>query len=538
MKKLLVLFLLLISTSLFAQKITEKKIVTGTFDDENSYWFSYDENSEAYAGVIYDSVSNQYYILSNKGKSVSHSSFYITNLLFDSDGNYYVVAEDHNDTVTGGSSKNYFVRNGKDLRSFDYINENMVSDGRYIYFLASDSAGDCMMKYDTRNEQLEAGKKYEYITLCYSPEHAYREIVYTPGLTKNNKVYYEASKSGEEFLVIGDDEQKHYQSIDANSVTTDLKGNLCYIATKAENDVTYSLVVQGSKEYDKCFNARGPVVFNDNNVPVYAASDKYDENYMAHNIFTGNEKGKFYAADLNNVTISPSGKIAFIATETVNDTEYTSYVVCDGKEGKRYENVYYLLFTTDEKPVYAATKDSKTFVVIGSEEQKDSYSNITELLISPGGQIYYVGENDLMKDSMEYSENYFHINGKVFGPYNYITYSFEEIPNLLFFDDKDNYAYLASDDAISNDDSVFYKLYTNKWQSDSYTFIDFVNFYEGNTYYTTYRYNPDLSNVYKNKTKLTGDYQAINNYKFKADDGEISFVGLKNHTYYYVKIGL
>ena len=169
MKNLFVFVLLFFSVSLFAQKVKETKIITNPDNGEAPYLFSYDENSGTYAVSLYDTITNKYYILSNKGNSTKHSNFFLSNVIYDADGNYYLTAVDDIDTSDSGSTKNYFTKNGKDLFSYEYINENIVTDGRYIYFLASDSAGDRMMKYDIRKNKFENGRKYNYVYLCYSP---------------------------------------------------------------------------------------------------------------------------------------------------------------------------------------------------------------------------------------------------------------------------------------------------------------------------------------------------------------------------------
>ena len=339
--------------------------------------------------------------------------------------------------------------------------------------------------------------------------------------------------------MIGDEEQKHYKSIDANSVTEDKKGNLCYIAMNPENDTSnYSVVVQGNKEYKKCYNARGPILFNDDNIPVYAASETPSDFSVVHNLYIGNQKGKYYDNDISNITVSENGKIAYAATQSINDSETYSFVVFDGKEGKRYDNILSIVFSKDEKPVYIASIDTNYFVVSGMQEQKYKYPFIYDLSVSQKGQIAYVGKESFIVDSVPQSKIFIHIGNNVFGPYHSEYYEPETQIDLIYFDDKDNYAYLAANDSDFSEESILYKLYARNWQSESFDYIDYTQVYDGNVYYAGYNSGNDISKIYKNKNKIAGDYKRIYNYKFNLDDEEITFIGLKNNIYYFVKIEL
>lgn len=531
MKKLLILFFMLLTVNSYAQRVTEKKIISlPSVLEENYYDFKYDEKSGTYARLNYDSLADKYTLISNKGNSKEYSYINIYNLIFDKEGNYYVIAENN---ITDSESKSYFLRNGKEISNYSSISSNIKSDGDYVYFAVSDNDKGYIGKYNVRKEKLEKGKTYDHITFCAMDDQSYGEPSFSLGFTDSGEIYYIAGLDGNEIMVVGDKESKPYTYIDLFSVKKDLEGDLCYIATN-ENE-SYSRFVQGSKEYDKFSYVRTPVAFEKDNTPVYVAEDMNESDINGGMLMRGNKRGKYYKGGISDIAISPSGKIAYVASES-DDTDAKSFVVFGGKEGKRYQYVYDLTFNEDEKLIYIASDEDKTILVVDGKETSTKHNNIYSLVISPQNKICFIGMQTKEEDSSKADQYYYHIGDKVFGPYINSSSEYETGFEDILFGEKEKFAFITSDSKSSEGDTFYYKVVTDKWTSEEFDYVESLKIIDNDVYYLGYNGKKDINNIYKNKGKISGDYKKI--IELVYDDDIIRFIGIKNDTYYYVTIEL
>lgn len=533
MKKLIVVIFIFFTVNSYSQKITEKKIASFPADtSENYYDFSYDSENGTYVRMSYDSGTDKYSLESNKGKSAAYTFFEFYSLLYDKYGNYYVVAQTYN---SESDSKSFFLKNGREIATYGFINGNISVDDDYVYFNATDNEKSFVGKYNFRKEKLEFSKYYEYINLCAYDKEAAGEPVFTFGFDESGKLYYIAGLDGKEFIVIGDKEQKKFTSVDSYSVTLDLNGDVCYVGT--DDSGSYSHLIQGSKEYMGFNYVRGPAKFDNDNVPVYLASDDIDNTQNLGIIVYGNKKTKTnYLGGIYDFAVSPSGKIAFVVLEsTENDSK--SLVVYQGKESKKYDNIYNLMFNSDDKLIYSASEKDMSTLVVDNKETGAKYSNIYYVTISPDNKICYIGQNyKVQPDSTRSDESYFVIGDKVLGPYYDFINDYDMNYDNFVFDESGSVAFIASDEAGNDSDVTGYKVFTDKWSSDPFGIIQNLGIYDKNVYYLAFTDEPQTYAFYKNKKKISRDYKSVLNLKY--DDDNVSFIGNKDNSYYFVTIEL
>ena len=214
MKKIF-LFTLLIPVIIFSQSISEKSLFK--FDKitsiEDGNTIKIDDKSGTYLYQDYDSVSQKDILFSNKGNSTSYSYIDYYDALFDSDGNYYVIADNN---LTDTTYTYFILKNGKEIATYTEMNMGWTMDHNKIYFTCKDNDKSYLAVYDPGTGNFSKGKEYEDVQLCYYPDNAGGdEPQATIGFTNEGEPYYVARQNNESFLVIGAKEQKHYADIDA-----------------------------------------------------------------------------------------------------------------------------------------------------------------------------------------------------------------------------------------------------------------------------------------------------------------------------------
>jgi len=79
-------------------------------------------------------------------------------------------------------------------------------------------------------------------------------------------------------------------------------------------------------------------------------------------------------------------------------------------------------------------------------------------------------------------------------------------------------------------------VFTDKWSSDPFGIIQNLGIYDKNVYYLAFTDEPQTYAFYKNKKKISRDYKSVLNLKY--DDDNVSFIGNKDNSYYFVTIEL
>ncbi len=534
MKKIIFIFaFLFIPLSLFSQVVKEEIILKSEEDSINIYNFIYNEETKTYIYLNYDE-SGKYYITSNKGNSRRYDYLSTYDAKFDKKGNYYIIGY-KNDQMTNKSTY-YFLINGVENGEFDFINYPLSQYEEMIYFVAQKDSLYLLVGYDTEKNRFTYGKQYTNIYLPKIDEKYIWEPYYELGITKKGEPYYVADDGKNVFLVIGNKEQQKHKGIRDYTTYEDLKGNICYNAIDAEGENQYGYLVQGKKIYKSFKATLNPIIFKPDNTPVYKGSnDEYNEFYSQF-IIEGETPGKIYNGYIYDITLTPNGKIAYIATDSTKDGEYYSRIVIDGKENKKYEYVNNLKFLKDDIPVYSAKKDNQEILVIGNKENYYNYSSILNITISPKGEVAILGYKYPDDNSNDVIEYYVHIGDKKYGPYVNYPYSYMEgSQDFIFFNEKGNFAFIIIND---NDE---YNIISDYFKSDDYNSVWLLDSYKNDFYYLANKRttgDKDSYCVYKNGKKVSDSYDDISNYTLDKEKGTLTFLGLKENTAYYVKIKL
>ncbi len=533
MKKIIfIIFAFLFIKSVFSQKIIETEFMS--FDDEKieMYNLYYNEATNTYVYTEYDGTEN-YYLISNKGNSRRYNFISTYDIKFDKKGNYYVIA---NKNQPGTEDyKYYFLVNGIEKAEFEFIWYSLFMNNDIIYFIAEQDSLKFLVSYNTNTNKFNYGKKYKQITLSKIDEKYKYEPYFEIGFTKEGEPYYIAEDDNYSFLVIGNKEQKKYNGIRDNQTFEDLKGNICYNAIIIEGEKQYGCFVQGRKEFKRFTSTLNPVIFKPDNTPVYVGSnDEYNE-YTSQFIIEGETPGKVYNGYIYNLVLTPGEKIAYIATDSTPEGKYYSRVVINGKEGKKYDNIYQLKFLEDDTPVYIAAQADKELLVIGNKEYNYGYNSIINMSISPKNTVVFLGMIS-SNDNNQKEEYYIHIGDKKFGPYFNIPYAYTEgMVDFVTFNEKGNFAFI-----IFNENEQ-YTIISDYFKCDYYQTLWDFNSYKNDFYYIAGIPSGDEKisyQLYKNGKAISNSYDNYSYYSFNEEKGQISFIGLQGNKVYYVKVDL
>lgn len=532
---------LLIASCLNAQ---EKLIAEFSGEgDIHAYSFKYDAKNGTYVYSVYDSVKDNYTLLSNKGNSAEYSYADVWSVLFDDAGNYF--ASTYN-KITDTTFHYYLLENGEIVTEFDNILAGWVFKDGVLYFPAEQNGKYYFTSYDVSTKKMTTGKPYDAIELVFFKEMPFEgEPMGEIGFTKDGKPYYLAALGEEKFLVIGNEEQKHYSDIESYYTVPDKNGELTYIAKsrgKFYREKGDAFVVQGSKEYDKFDYVYGPLLFDKDNNPVYIGGDSSGSSLYPQRVMIGNNRGKIYDGGISDIKISPSGKLAYFGYVNVGNDKTKTTLVLDGKEGKKYDYTMMLSFDPSGKPLYAASRNGeKYYVVWGDEESDDEYQSIFDLRVVDG-KLVYIGANYGDYEKKTPDKYYFHIGDDVKGPFNMIQMLDYTTGSYVELDGKGNYCYSAS--RLIDYDNYLYKqrVFVKDWKSKEFDYIPNVHLYKGKAVYNagnmidreryTYKYK-----IYLGDKEISPEYDEIIDYKFN-DNGTITFVGLRGKKFYWVEMKL
>ncbi|MCX6164945.1 MAG: hypothetical protein NTU73_08840, partial [Ignavibacteriae bacterium] len=372
MKKILFLLLVFFAPMVLkSQTISEKLICKfENLSDVDTYSVKYDEKTGTYVYVNYDStklLKNS--ILSNKSNSGDYDYVNSYSTIFDAEGNYYLTVEVK---ITDTTYKNAFLKNGKEIMVFDYISMEPVEKDGIIYLICSDKDKSFLVKYDISSGNILKGKFYDELIPClYNKNQIEGEPIGRLGFTDGDKIFYIAKLNNEAFLVIGDVEQKHYSDIDAYSLIQDKTGKFAYVA-KDTGSFMYSsdgFVVYGDRKYKTYYSIYNLVADVSNDI-IYIAGDYSVDGYPQKVMKGDKEISKTYSGGLYNLNLTREGKLYFIASEKKkNSDDYESFVVFDGKKGKRYQSINSLQVLPGDELLYMGQyNDDVSYVIRGSKE--------------------------------------------------------------------------------------------------------------------------------------------------------------------------
>lgn len=533
--------------NLSAQTINEKLIAAippanGSVD---AYSMKYDTRTGAWVFGSYDTTAMKYTIITPLGSSQQFTYAMQYNSIFDESGNVYTIANDMiNDTVY----MYYIVKNRDVIGTYDFLNEGWAENNGVIYFSARTEGKEYLMNYDTKSGSFSKGKAYDQVRLVYNQaEYSEGEPVGFIGFTKEGSPYYVAVENDEVFLVIGAEEQKHYSDISWYDVKFDGSGTPCYIAKsegKFYDERGNTFVVQGTKEYKSFDWIYGPLVFDSGNNPVYVGQDSTGEYKYRSTIMSGANAVKTLDGNIYNYLFSPSGKLAYVASTDyesgIGEYVYQNRLIYDGKEGKVYNSVANVQFTSGVPVYIASDKNNKYFVVKGASAITEKYDYIADFRLLPDGRFAYVGTKYGNYEKKIPDKNYVYIEGEKYGPYDIVSTSDWVTNTLVLGDKKGNYAYLTGKNTDRENYLYKYKVYTNKWKSKAFDNISEVNIINGKVIYfagnqikkDVYIYNYRL---YVNNKPLGDSYSAFTDLEVD-DAGTMTFIASKSNNMYRVEV--
>jgi hypothetical protein len=544
MKKIFYLFALLLFVNVLqAQTVSEKLILKIDNQTEaDGYSVKYDEATGTYLYMLYDSTK-QYknMILSNMGNSGDYDYIDYFNAIIDKQGNYYTIANKSiNDTIYSYS----FLKNGKELASYGFMNSELLEKDGIIYFLCSDKGKSFISEYNIPTGTLTKGKTYNEIIPCKMSKAMTEGEPYGKlGFTKSGKLFYIAKSNNKTFLVVGGQEKKRYSDIDAYSLILDESDRFFYVAKDTGSFMYFggNFVVCDDKEY-KRFNSIFNLTLDKNGNPVYIAFESTDD-LAPQRVISGNKPvSKEYNGGVYNLGFTPDGRMYYIANEKKKKSEdYDAFIVFDGKEGKRYQSVYNIKVTPENELIYIAQKNEKeSALMIGGKEIKINQSNVMSMEILEDGKLAFIGVNYGNYDKHIKDEYYINIGGKESGPFDIIQFLNYENSSCFISDKEGNCFFLVNNFIDENEYSTLLRS-IDGWKSGEFNYIQDVYLYKGKPIYTgtrlvdkdkfLYKYG-----VYYGSDLLTKEFDGINEFKFDEKTGTAAFLVAKANEIYKVEI--
>ena len=268
-----------------------------------------------------------------------------------------------------------------------------------------------------------------------------------------------------------------------------------------------------------------------------------DEGSPERVVIGDKEASKTYSDGIYNISFTSDGKLYFIANEKNKLTEaYESFIVFDGKEGKRYQSISNLKILPGNKLFFIAqTADEKSVIVNGTDEIKTSYSSVLDAKILSDGTLAYVGANYGNYDKKEKDKMYVHIGKEKLGPYesiqtiDYITGDYFKI------DDNKNFMFITnftnpSEEYITN-------LNTKSWKSPDFDGVQNSVLYKGKALclasFVTDKVNYySKMKVYYDNKPISPEYEVVNDFNFDEKSGVVTFIILKGKEFFKVEIQL
>ena len=442
---------LFIPVCIFGQTVNEKSLIR--FDNlpqVQAYSLYVDEKSGTYLYSDYDTTSKKTTLYSNKGNSEVYDYINYYGAIFDAEGNYYVTAYNN---LTDTTFIYFMLKNGKEISKFDMMSLNWKDNSGKIYFSCKEGDKSYLAAYDMISGNISKGKIYDDVILCSFPKSTGSgdegdedgEI----GFTSGGDPFYIAKANNEAFLVVGTQEQKHYADMDTYTFTQDPAGNFVYAAKSSGafyNDAGNAFIVQGTNEYKKFDYIYGPVLFDNSGTAIYIGGDSTATDNPQRVMIGNKEAGKSYSLGVSNLQLTPNGKLLYIATELIkNGDENVSFVVFDGKEGKRYQAIGITRILPNSKILYVATvSDDKQVIVRGNEEIDIDQPTILDVDALQSGELTYISGKYGDYDKKEKDKFYVHIGDDELGPFDgaeQINYDNNE---YIISDKSGNYLYLVT----------------------------------------------------------------------------------------------
>ncbi len=547
---LFLMFLTAFTAVSAAQNVSEKELVR--FPDgvvPNAYYVKYDKKTGAYAYEKVDTTFIGATLVTPKGESAKYNGLNVNNAYFDNSGNVYCAA--YNFIISDSVSTYYLLKNGEQILTCDGLTDNWTEQNGTLYFKMRENKKEYFAMLNLASGNITKGKGYDTIFYMYwKPEVTGIEDDPPPypGFTPGGKYYYGAILDGKRFVVIDGVEQKTYSDIDPYNTAFDKNGTFVYVATDegSLNDYDHPVkqfVVQGDKEYGKFSAIYGPFVFDNSSAPYYIGSQNISASVTAMQVVCGpGAVSKSYSGGVSDIQFTPSGKTAFIGSDYLPSGNTESFIVVNGKESPKYDNVFNLSFD-GETPVFIETKGDKQFVVKGEKSISDPFSSILYYRLFKDGTLYYVGSNPGNNTPDETDKVYVFIGDKKNGPFVTISGGDETADPPIKTDSTGAYIFYGS--VLKNKKTSEYKqyVYWSKGKSGEMDEVDYTGLCNGKTVFIGYHYGDKDQVSLKGHLYIDGKeagpyYENVSGFRIDEKSNLIDFIGVRNGAAYYVEAKL
>lgn len=553
-KKYINISLILLIFGLFtaashAQNVSEKLLVNFPDGDiPNSYYVKYDKLTGAYAYSKVDTTNSGARLITAKGTSAQYYGINVVNTFFDRSGNVYCAAYNYSDKDS--TTTYYLLKNDEQVFTCEGLTDNWVERNGTLYFKMRENHKEYFSMLDLSSGAISKGKAYDTIFYMYylpdNPEVEGDPPPY-PGFTPGGKYYYGAILDGKRFIVIDGVEQKAYSDIDSYNTAFDKNGTLVYVATDegSLNDYDHPVnefIVQGDKEYSKFSYIYGPINFYSGNIPYYIGAQKISSSVSLMKAIGGStELSKSYSG-VSEIQYTASGKLAYTASNDLGNGKIESYIIVDGKESQKYDNVFNLTFDGDT-PVFVETKGEKQFVVKGDKKISESFQSINFYRLFKDGTLYYVAYNIGDNTPNKPDENYVFIGDKKLGPFVSISNGHEaDDPNIIV-DSTGGYIFAGSTLVDKKNNTYKETVYWLKGRSGPFDEVENIGLCNGKAVFMGYKFSDNDEHPSKGKLNIDGKdvggfYDNISDFEMNAKENKVSFIGVRDGSAYYVEVKL
>ena len=531
---------------MYSQEIQETKIsdftVPGNVD---VYDFKMEPKMRNYCYVVWTNDRTASEIHSRNTVSQSFSYVISDQIKFFSNSKYAAIGENFYDSIRKASTT--LIVEGKNILTSEYIEwtSSYINKDDVLTVIIKDAEKYYLAKYSeddglTRSEpydELRAAYRFERGTGEEGDDYVHEEEYI---LDKNGDRIYTAVRNNKAYLIIGDEvKATPYTDIDNSSISFDSNGDICFIAK--DNGGLYSspkgsFVVKGSKRFKTFDYVYAPLYFDRSGSIYYVASDSVGEyeydSYIVKNDKKLDLKNKAtgIVSGILNVTVSPEGNVSYLEWREVNQKNETSdqyyssssYFVKGGKEYFLGYSVRPFVYGAKGEFLYAAQpepKASKSDIYLFENDRTKrinsaSYDDIYGYGFTPDEKIYYLGMINDTSSGQYNSSVDLIINNEKVGNYGFLIYQTEGDSSRALVFSQKGDYAFVTEEKIS--DNQYYSVIHINGKK-----LDFPNVAtEGSTYFTgIYNMFYSVNNkLFFTATARTGESYNDNVYEVFVDN--------------------
>jgi hypothetical protein len=261
-------------------------------------------------------------------------------------------------------------------------------------------------------------------------------------------------------------------------------------------------------------------------------------------LYSGNELiSSKYSSGYSYPMISPQGKIIFVGLSTAADGSDKCCLVTDGKEGKKYDGIFNLTFTSGGVPMYIAGAPGREFIVKGEERITPELPDILEYGILKNGKLYYAvfeqGDNTPAKP-----DRYFvYVEGKKYGPFESLSVAEGDAGLYFIADDAGNFAAPSYKYSEAGDEMHDCMVVSNKGISERFDNLAGRKLIltNGKLYFAAYKITDKekytrKAMVYADMLPVTPEYDFISELNEDASNSSVNFYAIKGSEAYQVDL--